>query len=251
MRKVAAPLLLFFSSVLAHATPPVPTVPGGVEPGGSVRLFLNHDRLSYYAEMTGADETGGRAFDRTLLGAYYRVLHGLKVGAFYGRAYGLRHDEDWVSNAGGWAWNNTNSRGENLIIGDVTPATELEFLGENWVGEFKTRYIYDTFNGQQSLVLRPGLRYFLMRGDEPFMNFFFQFEALLPLNYGVQSIYEKWAYVGALYHVNDHVDVGGFTAAKWETWGSTASFINSGGPAYAITTQTWQIGAVGVFNFSI
>lgn len=243
---------VLFIACVAQATPPAPTVPGGVEPGGSVRLFLNHDKISYYAEMTGAAETDGRNFDETQLGAYYRLFHNLKVGAFYGRAYALRHDEDWASVNGTWAWNNTNSRGEDLIIGDVTPLTALEFLpGKNWVGEFKIRYIYDAFNGQQSLILRPGIRYFWLDGDEPFLNFFFQFEALLPLNYGVQSIYEKWTYIGALYHLNDHVDLGGFTAAKWETWGSTQSYITKGGAPYAITTQTWQIGLLGVFQFSI
>lgn len=244
-------LSLAISSV-AQATPPQPTVPGGVEPGGSLGLFLNHEQISYHAEMTGASETGGRAFDETLLGAYYRVLHHLKLGAFYGRAYGLRHDEDWTNANGSWAWTNTNSRGEDLLIGDITPVTELDFLpGKNWVGEFKTRYIYDAYNGQQSLILRPGLRYFILDDDRPFLNFFFQFEALLPLNYGVQSIYEKWAYVGTLYHLNDHVDLGGFAAAKWETWGSTSSYIAKGGAPYAITTQTWQIGALAVFQFSI
>ena len=81
--------------------------------------------------------TDGRNFDETQLGAYYRLFQNHKVGAFYGRATLFAMTQDWASVNGTWAWNNTNSRGEDLIIGDVTPLTALEFPGKNWVGEFK------------------------------------------------------------------------------------------------------------------
>ena len=172
-----------------------------------------------------------------------------KVGAFYGRAYGLRHDEDWINVNGQWGWVNTNSRGENLLIGDVSPIGTLGFLGENWVGEFKVRYVFDTFNEQQTMIARPSLRYFWLEDDHPFMSFFLQLEGDFPLNYGVQTLYEKWIYLGALYRIADNIDLGGFAAAKWETWGSTQDFVNRGGPSYAITAQTWDLSALAIFQF--
>jgi hypothetical protein len=250
---LATSVLWVFAS-RANAIPPAPgPVPGGAEPGADLRLFLDHEKFSYFGEIIGLNESDDRKFRELTLGAYYRLTHALKVGAFYGRAYGLRHDEDWINDgAGNWGWQNSNSRGEDFAIADVTPVGALDFLpGKNWVGEFKTRYLYDFFNGQQSLDLRPSLRYFWLKNDEPFMNFFFQLEGLFPLNYGATTLCEKWIYFGALYHARTGLDVGGFTATEWQTWSSPQAYTNQGGVPYTVTAQTWIIGALAVFQFDI
>ena len=236
------------SSAWAVPTAPSP-VPGGIEPGADVRAFFTQGDVSYLAELNAIYQTNDRHFVSGTVGAYDRLIENLKVGAFFSRAYGLRHDEDWFSTNGQWGWTNTNGRGENLLIGDVSPVATLDFLpGKNWVGEFKTRYIYDTFDAQQTLMVRPGLRYFWLRDDRPFVSLFFQVQANFPLNYGVKTIYEKWFYAGALYRIAGQIDLGGFVATKWETWGNTQDFIDRGGAPYAITTQTWDLTAVMILQ---
>jgi hypothetical protein len=53
------------------------------------------------------------------------------------------------------------------------------------------------------------------------LNIFLQYEAYLPLNYGTKSVYEKWLYLGFLYHFNSWFKPGFFVAQKSLTWGTS------------------------------
>ena len=237
---------LVFAELSAFAVPPAPpTIPSGVEPAVTLRFFYNREALSYFGEATAGTETDHRVEKSVTLGGYYSLVPNLKVGAFYRRAYGLRHDADWNPSSGAWAWRDTQTRGEDFLILDATPRIQIE---ENWVAELKTRLLFDTFDGQETLTLRPGLTYFWLKNDEPFINFFLQFEAFHPFNYGVQSFVEKWLYLGGLYHVSKSADFGAYTAFGWETWGSTSAYLSRGGAPYVLTAQSTVLGAVAVFH---
>jgi hypothetical protein len=246
-------LTLLFFNVLANAAPVAPgSIPSGVEPEINLRLFLNHEPFSFYTEITGSSETDHRVFKEVILGSYFQLWDQLRVGFFYRRAYGIRHDEDWVSVSGRWGWRDSNTRGEDFLILDMTPRVSLDFMGgENFVAELKTRFINNTYNHDQTLFVRPGLTYFWLKDDQAFMNFFLQYEMQFALNYGIQSVNERWLYLGALYKACSNFDLGIYNALKWETWGSYADYLNRGGSAYNTTTMTYVIGLLGIFHFDI
>ncbi len=246
-------VLLSFLNQTSHAAPVPPgPVPTGLEPEMNLRFFLNHEQWIPYLELTAASQTDKRVLKEVTLGSYYQLVDQLKVGVFYRRAYGIRHDEDWVSVSGQWGWRETDSRGEDFLILDATPRVPLGFLGsENLVGELKTRFINNIYNHHQILFVRPGITYFWLKDDQAFMNFFLQYEMQFALNYGPQSITERWLYLGALYKASENFDVGIYNALKWETWGNHTAYTNKGGVAYNTTTQTYVIGLVGIFHFGI
>ena len=237
-------------SSFANAAPVPPgPVPGGAEPAMNLRFFFNHEPLSYYADIAVTSETDRRVLKSGTLGAYYQLFDELRLGAFYKRSYGIRHDEDWIT-TGQWAWRNTNDRGEDFWILDATPRVSLDFFGhENFVAELKSRFINNIYNHNQTLSVRPGLTYFWLKDDQAFINFFLQYELQFALNFGIQSVNEKWLYLGALYRAASFLDIGIYNALKWETWGNYADYTRRGGADYKITTQTYVIGLMGVFHF--
>jgi hypothetical protein len=228
-------------------------LPTGIEPEVTARLFLKHEPWLLYAEVYDSWQTDSRNERSVMVGSYYRLLDNLKVGAFYLAQTGARHDDDWFKDANrNWQWTDTSSRLENLFVLDASPRAMLSFLpGEHWVGELKARFIYNTFDNERSLVLRPGLTYFWLRGGAPFLDFFLQYEVWLPLNFGHKSIYEDWAYLGALYHLTDHVQLGGYGAYKQQFWSSTAAYTGLTGNTYVAEGDSTVIGLLAVFQFGI
>lgn len=243
-------LLLLANSANAAPPPPGP-VASGVQEQFNLRLFLTHDVWTIYSEIMGTVQTEGRVRKDFTLGGYYQLFDQLKVGAFYRRSYGIRHDEDWVTN-GTWGWRETNSRGEDFWILDATPRIGLDTIGmNNFVAELKTRFINNTYNHNQMVFVRPGLTYFWLKEDQPFINIFLQYEMQFALNYGPQVLNERWLYFGALYKACPNFDIGIYNALMWENWGSYGDYTRRGGPAYNISTQTYVVGLVGIFNFGI
>jgi hypothetical protein len=183
-------------------------------------------------------------------GTYFNLNPHLMLGGFYRYAQGERHRNDWVSagwvNAAAWDWFwlNTNSRPEHAAIGDITWRQKLEFLpGENWVFELKNRVHYTWYSdsryeerdnwgrhsanvAETKYVLRPGLQYFWLDGDKPFMTFFLQYEAHFALNFGTRSLVESWGYFGFFYHVSEEVAIGlNIARAQW-WWSESDSLRN-------------------------
>lgn len=248
------------------------------------------------ATVTGKEDFKQQAWHATL-GSYYNIIPNLMVGGFYRYAMGERHRNDWVSagwiNAAAWDWFwlNTNNRPEHAVIGDVTWRQALKFLpGENWVFELKNRVHYTWYSdgryevrdnwgkhsgnvAETKYVLRPGLQYFWLDGDKPFMTFFLQYEVHFALNFGTRSLVEQWGYFGFFYHVNEEVAVGmNIARAQW-WWSESDSVKNirpavAGGPAetcstvvggpvdtncntiqYVATQRAWVIGFTAMLRF--
>jgi hypothetical protein len=211
-------------------------VPRGFAPELDLRAFVRQGVWTAHLGVKGAWTTDARAERRLLVGAYAQPWRNLRLGAFYQLQYGVRHDEDWVK-TDVWHWQDTGDRAEHLLVLDASPRVELAFLpGENWMGELKIRWAYSSFNHQQTLRLRPGLTYFWLREGQAFLSFFAQYEGYFPLNYGEKTLYETWAYLGAIYHVSPIVQLGGYGALRTEFWTSPAAFT-------ATTGRTWRVEA--------
>lgn len=189
-----------------------------------------------------------------MLGTYYNILPQIMLGGFYRYGMGERHRNDWVgsgwnqavgtSNTWDWFWLNTNNRSEQSVVGDITLRQKLPFMpGENWVFELKNRIHYTWYTddryasrdnwGQGSAnvaetkyVLRPGLQYFWMDGDKPFMTFFLQYEAHFALNFGSRTLVESWGYFGFFYHITEEVAFG-LNVARAQWWWSTSDSVSN------------------------
>ena len=139
-------------------------------------------------------------------GAYYRLHSNLKAGVFYTLQRGARHDDDWIDLDPGWEWLDTRGRTEHVLALDVSPRFQLSFLpGRNWVLMLKTRYRYDTHGSEHTLILRPGLTYFLLVDRNPVLNLSFNYGLYFPLNFGSTLIYGHAPYVTVLWHIGPSV----------------------------------------------
>jgi hypothetical protein len=144
--------------------------------------------------------------------------------------------------------------------------------GENWVFELKNRIMYTWYTddrygnrdnwGQSTTniaetkyILRPGLQYFWMDGDRPFMTFFLQYEAHFALNFGTRTLVESWEYFGFFYHVSEELAIGlNISRAQW--WWSTSNSVQNIRPVevcapnndacntaqYVVTQRAWVVG---------
>lgn len=236
--------LVLLLSPAAHGAPTAPrAIPGGYQSGGVARVFVAREPFTYFGEVAATEQTAGRESRSVGIGSYYQVGETLKLGLLFNRTFGLRHDEDWVSDNGKWSWVDSRHRGESLFALDATVKSLVDFMpGHDWVAELKLRYILNAFNNDRTLFLRPGLTYFYLREGQLIANFFTQFEVDMPLNYGSQKFVEKWIYFGSLYHVCEKLDVGPTVTLGWQTWSRPQAYAAKGGAPYSITTQSTTIG---------
>jgi hypothetical protein len=189
----------------------------GAESEVNLRFFKNvSSKLRVLTEFKTRKESENNKIRGLSFGAYYRVLESLKVGFFYTKAYGQLHNEDWIWVDANWGWRNTDSRAEEMYTLDLTWRT---ILASNTVFELKNRFTVNDFNNHRFYRVRPGITYFWKKDSMPFINWFFQYELYLPENdYSDETIYERWGYVGMLYHLHSEFKVGAFVSRKRVTW---------------------------------
>jgi hypothetical protein len=244
------PLCLFLlASPIAFGAPSPGPVPGSLEPELDLRVFARHERVTGLLELSGRAEAEGRQPRSATIGAYYRLLGNLRAGLFYQRKNGERHDGDWQKSGDNWQWVDPNGRGENIFIADATPRFEL---GGNWLVELRGRIFFDTTAKLNTIKFRPGVTYFWLDGGEPFLNFFLQYEASFPLNYGKSGIYEKWAYLGVLKPIDRNFQFGIYGALKWVSWTSDSVFEgDNGGKGFTAEALNPVLGLVGIYQFDL
>ena len=229
----------------------LPSAPNGtLELEGRTAFILQSGSFDFLADITGRLEDAGMTFQYRALtiGGYYRPLKNLKVGAFYRLQAGVRHDDDWVSNPSPlpWSWQSTVGRFENELMLDASPRFLLDFLpGRSWVLMLKGRYIYNTFENQQSIVARPELTFFWLVDRQPFMDFSAAYEAWFPLNYGTTLMYESYPWVGVHYHLTPELmlELGG--SYKATAWSSSQQWLAAGNNPYQVTYSRW-VASLGV-----
>lgn len=221
-------ILIFLSNaVLANSVIP-PTPANGFDKDYSLRAFYKSSKLklNWMLEINDIVRENEDNFKSYTLGTKFRLHKNIKMGASLSKQYGNRHDDDWIKDRI-WLWRETKARGETFSFIDIIPRALLDFLpGERWVAEFRIRYAHNFFNSQDTIKLRPRLTYFLFNKKGPMLNIFLQYEAYLPINYGTKKVYEKWIYLGFLYHFNKWFKPGLFVAQKSLTWGSSEMATN-------------------------
>lgn len=165
-------------------------------------------------------------------GTYLKVAPWLKLGAFYRFQSGARHLEDWVvvdnidPIPDEHSWADSSGRYEHLLLGDATPRFLLPWMpGGDWVTALKIRYSYNFRNGEQTLLLRPGLTWVMMQEREPVLNLTLQYPLYFALNFGEAPLYGHGPYFSVLWHTNSWLKLEGRlqylnkTYAKWEHGG--------------------------------
>ena len=249
---IAAIMIVMAAAVTAAEHIPVDSG-GMVEFESRTSVLLDLGRFDPLVELEGRFEDTDLEFRYRSLtaGAYLRLLKNLKAGAFYRIQQGARHDDDWIEpSAGVWEWVDSRSRTEQVLILDLTPRFLFDFLpGRNWVFAVKNRYQYNTFNGQHSLLVRPGLTYFLMRSREPVLNLSLNYGFYIPLNFGDTFFYEHEPDLSVLYHLNRNVKLeltGAYKTVIWST--SEDSWVN--GDTYAVASRSFVVGFAVLFPLS-
>lgn len=198
-----------------------------------LRYFHKKEDISIFSEVNALTERDNRSSKSFTLGIKHRPFSNLKTGFYYSRQYGLRHDEDWIKENNEWVWRDTNSRGENFLIIDIAPRFILDFLpGENWVAELRLRSLYNFFNSDITEKIRPGLTYHWFKKGTPFMSLYTHYEWYLPLNYGKENVYERWAYLGFMYYINTNFQIGSYLAHRKVTWRESNAAKNSPNNTY-------------------
>jgi hypothetical protein len=232
----------------------IPTDPGElIEFESRTSVLMDLGRFDPLLELEGRFEDTDLEFRYRSLtaGAYVRLLKNLKAGAFYRIQQGARHDDDWIEpSPGWWEWVDSRDRTEQVLILDVSPRFLFDFLpGKNWVYAIKNRYEYNLYNGQQSLLVRPGLTYFLLRSREPLLNFSLNYGFYIPLNFGDTFLYEHEPYLSVLYHLNRNVKLELTTAYRTVVW-STSDDSWANGDAYAVPNRSFVVGFGVLFPVS-
>lgn len=116
------------------------------------------------------------------------------------------------------------------------------------MAEFKTRYLNDDYEGQRTLMVRPGLSYFWLKDDRLFAGLFLQYEVELPQNYHDNAMDESWLYAGILFRLGANVDVGGYYARLWQEWSSSSQYLNKNGSPYRVSSLNNVFNALLIFH---
>lgn len=232
-RRAAARALVAFLALLWGApllfAGHLPSAPDAeLEVEAFTRYFVDLDRFEPYLELAGRWKNDGAAeldYQALRVGSYYRLMDNVKVGAFYRMKAGVRHDDDWVESGGGWEWRDAQSRYEHELIVDVSPRFLLEFLpGRSWVFMLKSRYMANASYGLHSVMLRPGLTYFWMRGREPLLNISAAYAFYIPLNFSDVPLYQQWPYLELLYHASERIKLDARISRRSITWTDSKDF---------------------------
>lgn len=248
-----AAIVMVVAAVLAPADH-IPVASGGFfEFESRTSLLIDLGRFDPLVELEGRFEDTNLEFRYRSLtaGAYIRILKNLKAGAFYRIQQGVRHDDDWIEpSLDVWEWVDSRNRTEQLLVLDITPRFLFDFMpGRNWVFAVKNRYRYNAFNGQHSLLVRPGLTYYLLRSREPVLNLALSYGLYIPLNFGETFLYQHEPYLSVLYHLNRNVKLeltGAYKTVIWST--SDDSWAN--GDAYAVPNRSLVVGFGVLFPLS-
>lgn len=204
---------------------------------GRINISKDLGDFDPMAELVGRYEDGEYRYNALRLGGYYRVVDQLKLGAFYKLQTGAVHTEDWDRIRG--VWEDTTDRIEQLLILDATPRFQLEFLpGENWLVMVKNRYYLNFYNGNQALMVRPGLSYFYIRDREPRFSAGFAYGLYFPLNFDETLLYEESPYLNFIYFLSDRYLLEASLARRSRSWEGK----DTNGDAYSFSDTDYLVG---------
>lgn len=215
-------LVLFLFSINTWAAPPAPTaLEEGTDVNYTVRHFHKIKKLKIVSEYSQIKTEKQSDIVKFQTGLRYRLSKNFKIGAYYSRMYGNRHDEDWIASNGSWKWKDTKDRGENIFTLDLIPRFLLK---PNVIGEFRVKVLHNTFNSNTTLKIRPSLSYVHLGNAGPIYTASLRYEVYIPMSYGDKFIYEDWAYVDFLYHYKKWFKPSVFFSVGNRFWTQTDKF---------------------------
>lgn len=248
MRRTAAILGILLASAAMLAAEHVPVTPPFTVLG-HVRslLLLDGASLDGLAEVEGTWQVDGMTLGEraVTLGGYWRPVPNLKLGAFWRLQAGVRHDDDWIDLAPGWEWQDTSGRWESLFMVDASPRIVLPFLpGGDWTGTLRVRWQVNAANGEQSLLVRPSLAWFLLAGREPVLSATLSWDLYAPLNFGTTLLYEQYPYLVLLWYATPALLVEAGAAYRTVTWSPSDDFLAAHPTeTYAVSGRSLVVGA--------
>jgi hypothetical protein len=237
--------LVLLAAAVPAAAEHIPSSPSGVvEIEGRAAVILNTRLFDPLVEAVGRFEDQDLEFRYRSLtaGSYVRLHRNLKAGLFYRLQAGARHDDDWIDLSPGWEWVDSRSRLEHVLIFDLSPRVRLAFLpGTNWVFMLKSRYLLNTYNLEQSVLLRPGLTYHWMVDREPLFSFSLNYGLYFPLNFGSTVIYEQAPYLSVLYHLSPSIKLELTGSYRSVVWSSSEDSL-AAGDSYQVASRAFGVG---------
>lgn len=178
---------------------------------GNLRLFFRHADFRYLVEYTNEQQSKQDDYQHLQILMKYRLTSSSRFGVGAMHSFGLRHNEDWLGD--NKEWQSTESRGETMAILHSSYRTLLPSEMDG-VFEVRLNYMYNTFNQNQFILLRPGISWILNNKN----ILFTQLEGYFPLNYANNSLYEWWSYVSNLHTFHKKFKAGPFISYGERTW---------------------------------
>lgn len=240
-------LILFFLFISSsHAQQKTPDSRYGVESGIDFRMLKKIKRNLLLFETRHRRELEDTDYHQVLMGSYYRLTKRFRMGAFIQAEQGLRWDKDWRRGPQKWEWQDVESRWD---FSSVLDATYTDKFTSNFVWEMKTRLYYYHSRDALQLRLRPGLRYFVMKFGRPLWQFYTEIETYIPLNYGVDELYEYWVYLGALYQATSNFAIGPVISFRERWFHAYNKFESKAGQSFKTNFESTYFGLSAIYSF--
>lgn len=204
-----------------------------IRPFGESHFFLLRPDFQLLAELKAAKWEEDQSLYSLKLGGRKSLSNHLKLGLFFQRAYGTRHDNDWIKDSL-WHWRDRSHDGQDSIIVDTT---YKNLITPEMTYEVRASLEHNSAVGRTFFRPRLGTSYFLKNSHITLMH-----ELTIPLENRVRLIQEHWSYLSYSYHFNRGISFGPLVAERQVHWESSNEFTSRTHGSYLFTQKSWYAG---------
>lgn len=180
------------------------------------RFFWLGQKWHHMAELKFGKWEDDNSFLSAKLGSRTRLSERLKVGLFFQRAYGVRHDNDWQNVDGQWQWLKNTDRSQDSLIID---SSYKGFLTSKMIYEARVTMEQNINVGRTFAKPRIGASYFL-----PSSHITLSHEVTIPIESRDNLIQEHWSYLIYSYHYTPWTSFGPLLGRRSVTWEKSETF---------------------------
>ena len=204
--------------------------------GGGVgfRIFKNIKKVNIKLETESGSRYTSQSYSLSRFGFSYKLLNGLKLGAYYSYNKGLRHQDDWIVKNGKWLWDDTSNRVERLSEIKLVYKRRSSELSTNLFG-IESLYQSNSFNGQSILKINPFIQKFVLSSGRPNWSFKISLPIYIPLNFDSEFLYKKGLYVSSVKHFSSNYMLSLSVRYLSESWSESQSTTDRAGERYTAT----------------